>query len=377
MRYPFLTFVTALALVTPLQARAQADTANESRSGWFGMTLGADYTYGQIGNDDRGIVDRDMTAFGLKALPGVRLGNSWLVGLDLNYVFQQQQTSLSKAGNVNWAGEGYQLGIGAQFYPNEAWALQAAVDFVGEYDFKRDTAAGQNDNLKEPVSLKAKAQYFFKPGLPLSLDAVAGYTMWNTLHVGGVDYSEKSNQWVVGLGLTYHFGRAPRMVASEAAASPAAQPTPSVAPVPAPVVTNEEAPASNGAPSSTADKSVITTEKTATGSKINIASAAFASGSAEISGEFRETLMVAAKGVAAGAVKKITVQGYTDSSGSAKLNQRLSEKRAANVKAILVEAGIPSEKIESTGLGSKNPIASNATVEGKEKNRRVEIAVEN
>lgn len=69
----------------------------------------------------------------------------------------------------------------------------------------------------------------------------------------------------------------------------------------------------------------------------------------------------------------LSVEGHTDSSGSAELNQRLSEKRAAAVRSYLVSKGLPSHRITSAGYGENRPIADNNTAEGKRMNRRVEL----
>ena len=68
-----------------------------------------------------------------------------------------------------------------------------------------------------------------------------------------------------------------------------------------------------------------------------------------------------------------TVEGHTDSIGSATSNQKLSESRAASVKAFLINKGISTSRLTSAGFGEANPISSNATKEGRQLNRRVEI----
>ncbi|HIF9535339.1 TPA: OmpA family protein [Photobacterium damselae] len=70
----------------------------------------------------------------------------------------------------------------------------------------------------------------------------------------------------------------------------------------------------------------------------------------------------------------IYITGYTDSSGSAHYNQKLSQKRAQAVKDYLVEQGVASARIIATGKGESNPIASNATAEGRAQNRRVDVS---
>jgi outer membrane protein OmpA-like peptidoglycan-associated protein len=71
----------------------------------------------------------------------------------------------------------------------------------------------------------------------------------------------------------------------------------------------------------------------------------------------------------------LTVQGYTDNTGSQKVNEELSKKRAEAVKAALVANGMPAETITTEGMGPANPVADNKTADGRMKNRRVEIQV--
>ena len=70
---------------------------------------------------------------------------------------------------------------------------------------------------------------------------------------------------------------------------------------------------------------------------------------------------------------KVTVAGHTDASGNEDANMKLSERRAKAVRAELVRLGIPFHQIELEVHGSKQPIATNATPEGRALNRRVEI----
>jgi outer membrane protein OmpA-like peptidoglycan-associated protein len=71
---------------------------------------------------------------------------------------------------------------------------------------------------------------------------------------------------------------------------------------------------------------------------------------------------------------RVQVEGYTDSIGSESYNRRLSERRAESVKRYLTQQfPISSDRLIVRGLGKSNPIASNDTPEGREKNRRVEV----
>ena len=69
----------------------------------------------------------------------------------------------------------------------------------------------------------------------------------------------------------------------------------------------------------------------------------------------------------------VQIQAHTDNRGSSAYNQQLSEKRAKSVLDYLVSKGIDSQRLVSIGLGESRPIADNATMEGRQKNRRVEI----
>lgn len=71
----------------------------------------------------------------------------------------------------------------------------------------------------------------------------------------------------------------------------------------------------------------------------------------------------------------IQIYGYTDSTGTPEYNLKLSAERAASVKSYLVGKGLKAERFNTTGLGIADPIASNETVEGRSKNRRVEFAI--
>ena len=71
----------------------------------------------------------------------------------------------------------------------------------------------------------------------------------------------------------------------------------------------------------------------------------------------------------------ITIYGYTDSTGAAAYNLKLSGERAASVRNYLASKGVSSSRFQVTGLGIADPIASNETVDGRSQNRRVEFAI--
>jgi OOP family OmpA-OmpF porin len=77
-----------------------------------------------------------------------------------------------------------------------------------------------------------------------------------------------------------------------------------------------------------------------------------------------------------GAVIGVLIKGHTDSVGSDEYNGKLSKLRADSVAAFLVSQGVAAEKINTEGLGESQPVADNATDEGRAQNRRVEIEVD-
>jgi len=72
---------------------------------------------------------------------------------------------------------------------------------------------------------------------------------------------------------------------------------------------------------------------------------------------------------------QVEVQGHTDSDGSASYNRKLSDSRANSVRQYLVDAGIDGSRLQAKGYGEDTPIDTNATSEGKERNRRVEFKI--
>ncbi len=71
----------------------------------------------------------------------------------------------------------------------------------------------------------------------------------------------------------------------------------------------------------------------------------------------------------------LKLAGHTDNTGSRELNMRLSKERAESVKAYLVSRGANASRIEATGYGPDQPIASNKTADGRQQNRRVEFTL--
>ncbi|MBV8547368.1 MAG: OmpA family protein [Acidobacteria bacterium] len=71
----------------------------------------------------------------------------------------------------------------------------------------------------------------------------------------------------------------------------------------------------------------------------------------------------------------IAVEGFTDSTGSAAYNERLSERRASSVANYLESLGVSGSRVDTIGYGESRPRATNSTASGRQLNRRVEIHV--
>lgn len=74
-------------------------------------------------------------------------------------------------------------------------------------------------------------------------------------------------------------------------------------------------------------------------------------------------------------IPRVRVEGHTDASGQDAYNQKLSLRRANSVAKVLINAGMRPENIQTLGLGSSMPVATNMTRAGRTENRRVSIVV--
>lgn len=85
-----------------------------------------------------------------------------------------------------------------------------------------------------------------------------------------------------------------------------------------------------------------------------------------------DAIITAAREAATHGAKKITIVGYTDSTGSMQLNHSLSIRRAQTIRQLLARAGVKT-RIGIQGEGASNPVATNETAEGRAENRRAEM----
>lgn len=120
----------------------------------------------------------------------------------------------------------------------------------------------------------------------------------------------------------------------------------------------------------------LSVEKTDTGARVIMPGAmAFSSGSSVVDPAAHESLDRLATAMTAVSAARAAIIGHTDSAGSANYNQRLSEDRAEAVRAYVAGKGVDTGRMSAEGRGEAEPIADNATAEGRAANRRVEIIV--
>ncbi len=101
----------------------------------------------------------------------------------------------------------------------------------------------------------------------------------------------------------------------------------------------------------------------------------FAFDSAELDAQSRAALDAAAKVIKSHSSVEMDVVGYTDSTGPEAYNQKLSERRAQAAIDYLVSKGIAPGQLHAVGRGEADPVASNDSRDGRERNRRVELVV--
>jgi len=117
----------------------------------------------------------------------------------------------------------------------------------------------------------------------------------------------------------------------------------------------------------------LPTRQTERGIVAEIAGVQFATGAATLNPPAREALARFAGIVGVYPSLSFKVEGHTDSTGSAETNRKLSFERAITVRDYLIGQGVDASSINVEGLGPDQPVADNATREGRARNRRVEI----
>ena len=117
----------------------------------------------------------------------------------------------------------------------------------------------------------------------------------------------------------------------------------------------------------------MTAHRGSKGRQMTVTGDAFAPGQASLRPEARQHLGKLIQFVKSEPGKPVRIEGYTDSTGSAAANKRLSLQRAQAVRNALVAAGVRASRMTTAGMGEADPVASNATASGRALNRRVVV----
>jgi outer membrane protein OmpA-like peptidoglycan-associated protein/outer membrane protein W len=172
------------------------------------------------------------------------------------------------------------------------------------------------------------------------------------------------NPWIFGVGIGWRFGHAaPVVVAAPVAAAAVAEPAPAPAPEPPPPPAKPESACPDTPPGVRVGPMGCPCEMTV--------QLQFKFDSADLTEEDRQKLDKAAD-----TLKRLhwvsgTIEGHTDSIGTAEYNQKLSERRAETVRQYPISQGVGDQRMKASGFGKSKPVADNATAAGRAENRRV------
>lgn len=174
------------------------------------------------------------------------------------------------------------------------------------------------------------------------------------------NYVQDLNSNLLSVGVSYNFGTGNTTASAAAATASAVAVTQAPSePITEPAVVVEE-------------KTTVVVTKAQTES---YSQEMFATNSTELSTDGKIALMPLVEVLKAHPQSTVDVVGHTDSTGAAEYNMMISKKRAAAVAAYIEEQGIEADRITASGEGEENPVASNATAEGRAQNRRVDATI--
>lgn len=319
--------VLAVSIALLISGAAQAATDNP----W--------YAGARLGMSDFSDLGGALQADGNNLAGGLFMGYQsapWLA-LEAGY------THLGKTDLKGYAG-GYEA-HGVDIVGKFSYAMNDDVDLffkAGSYLYDWNAVGPvQGSDTGLSMTLGAGAEYFFDKNWSSRLE----YQYYD--NVGGATIH------FAGLSFVYHWGAPEPIVIIEP--EPVPEPEPVVIPVPEPVMVEVE------------QVKIVQLDEV----KVQVP---FAFDGTEFNAQELETLAPIAQRLQENDTAMVVVVGHADSRGAAKYNQTLSEKRALVVaQALSKSLNLDMSRIAVEGRGESDPVASNATEEGRAQNRRVEI----
>jgi OmpA-OmpF porin, OOP family len=248
----------------------------------------------------------------------------------------------------------FDVSLAYRMFPKKVYhvLLQAGLGYVRFKDFN---AANSND-IHEDVALKGRIgfEYMLTPDLMVALQ-----TDYYRLNYGS-STPDDMNVWAPMLGVTYYFGHKSPQEAAPVAAAPTDADGDGI------MDADDQCP---GTPAG----QKVTAYGCAQTEKFEIAlNVQFAPGKSEIDTKFTADIEKFAEFMNKYPDTKAEIAGHTDNTGSEKMNNRISQKRADAVKKYLVEKlKVDASRLTAKGYGPSQPTGDNTTPEGREKNRRV------
>lgn len=318
-----ITLMAALLGMTAAQA-------SEFDGGWIGGKVGSNRT------SVTGVDSQSATSYGIEGGYNWNMGG-FLLGVD-GFVESNGKKNHNPA-PYNYGSSAY--GVDAKLgLPTGNWLPYAKIGYAQTDGNGAAGAIGGGD-----VHLGVGVEYKFAP----NWSVLGEYTT-----ASGKTGATKLKNNNLSLGINYYFG------------APAAAP----APVAAPVAVKEEpkaAPVAAPAPIKETWKTLLEDKP------VRIEGANFDTNSAKLRSTSFQKLNEVVEFANKYKDAQLDVTGHTDNRGTKAYNQKLSERRAASVKAYLVKKGVAGSRITTKGYGFDQPVADNKTAEGRAQNRRVEI----
>jgi OOP family OmpA-OmpF porin len=212
------------------------------------------------------------------------------------------------------------------------------------------------------------------PRLTLSVDYRHLWTNRGSFHdtfAAPLDVEQRYLANTALLSVRYSFGPPPAVaVTAPPPPLPPSPPPPVVAAAPPPLPVVVAPPPCNAPAGFQVDANCHIIEQ-----RVVVRAVDFEYNSAQLTGPAQQTLDQVAVALAAQAELTVEIQGYTDSTGPAEYNLRLSQRRADSVKEYLISKSVNGSMLTARGYGKQNPVASNGTAEGRAQNRRVAFEV--